>query len=667
MVTYMNAAEDKTADKTLDTTADKADGRRVTRQANVYPHDLTATTPGMDVITPAEAKTIDGLFRARVLRSPNKTAYFQYCAQTNRWTEYTWAQVAAQVAQWRRALAAEGFAIGARVAIRMRNRVEWMIGDQACMAVGLVVTPLYFEDRADNSAYIIEHSGAQLLFVENAGMWRHMASESPRLKKLARVVVLEDSGDELAGILDARVMSLARWLEHDGEHDGEHDSEHAAGKHDASANEHVNNRDDLATIVYTSGTTGKPKGVMLSHANMLMNAHAGIASVPVFPSDKFLSFLPLSHMFERTVGYYLPMMAGASVGFNRNIAKLNDDLEAIRPTLMITVPRIFERAHDAIQTDLAARSPAVHRWLSYRLFKLTLTIGWRRFEIAQKRASWGLDQLLMPLLRVVVAKNITAKFGGNLRYVICGGAPLAANISRTFIALGIPILQGYGLTETGPTLSVNTPNKNKPSSIGLPLIGNEIKLSHDRELHARGASIMLGYWQNAEATRACLDSDGWFASGDLAAIDEDGFISITGRIKEIIVLATGEKVPPADMESAICEDALFKQVMVVGEGRSFLCALLVLNRREWARQAAKLGFAANDDRALNCARVEKYMLDKVANRLQDFPGYAVVRRVWAITEAWTINDGSITPTLKIKRSVVRARFKTHIENLYAGH
>ena len=620
------------------------------RPATLYPPDaIAALRAQMDVIDPAEVKTLHGLFAERVARSPDKTAYIQYRPGQYRpgeddWAGYSWGQMAEQVAHWRRAIATDGFERGDRAAIRMRNNREWVLYDQACLAGGLVVTPLYSEDRPDNIAYILEHTAARLLLVENAAMWLEMADELPLLTNLARVVVLEDPGNDLAAIDDARVVSLAGWLD-------------SAAEHEPPASEV--RPDDLATIVYTSGTTGRSKGVMLTHANILMNAHACLKSVPVFPDDKFLSFLPLSHMFERTVGYYLPMMAAASVAFNRSIPELPDDMAARKPTIMITVPRIFERAYGAIRVRLE-QGPALSKWL----FEKATEVGWRRFEISQGRAGWFMGQLLWPLLNALVAKKVRARFGGNLRCVISGGAPLAPKVSRVFIALGIDILQGYGLTETGPTLSVNTLRKNQPSSIGLPLIGTEIRLDAGGELQARSPSVMQGYWRNEEATQGCIDREGWIASGDIAAIDRDGFISITGRRKEIIVMANGEKVPPADMEAAICDDPLFEQAMVLGEGRAFLSALVVLNLEVWRHQAGQLGVDPNDEAALATERVKQYSLDKIGRRLHDFPGYAVVRRVCLSGEAWGVNDGALTPTLKIKRPVLRERFKAQIENMY---
>jgi len=652
------------------------------RIARVYPSDAS-TQPGLDIIEPAEAVTLHGLLRARAARSPQRVAYIQFEPSAGRpdgdgdgdgdgddagdgdgagrWTETTWSQFAAQVERWRRAVAAERFARGARAAVCMRNRREWAVFDQACLAAGLVVVPLYAEDRADNIAYILADTEAQLLLVENFGVWRQLESAVAAVDSLTRVVVVDGDGEnktENKNIetetkteteSDSRLLSLQQWLASGARVDSAAD----AASNDATQ------PDDLATIVYTSGTTGKPKGVMLSHANILSNARAGLRSVAVFPADKFLSFLPLSHMFERTVGYYLPLMAGATVAFNRAVAELPADLAIQKPTIMISVPRIFERAHAAIAERLA-RGPAPARWL----FNLAVDVGWRRFERAQGRAGWHPKLLLWHALDALVARKVRRRFGGDLKCVISGGAPLAAHIARVFIALGVDILQGYGLTETSPTLSVNTRARNKPASIGLPFIGTEIRLSKSGELQSRGPGIMRGYWRNEAATRACIDAQGWFSSGDLARIDADGFLFITGRSKDIIVTATGEKVPPADMEVAICEDALFEQAMVVGEGRAFLSAVVVLNAQQWRDCAAKLGVDADDDAALATATAETFMRERIAARLRDFPGYAAVHRVCATLAPWTTEDGTLTPTLKIKRAVLRERFAAQLDAFY---
>ena len=632
--------------------------------ADRYPPDhLQALGACVDVIAPMQADTLDGLLRARIAKSPDKIAYRQHDGR--RWHGYSWKTIGQRVEQWRSALAHQGLvnqnaAHGARVAIRMRNCIDWVLCEQSCLANGLVVVPLYAQDRADNVAYILAHTEAEVLVLENVSMLREMAGHLQQLTKLKRVVVCQgdDDGDDSVDSdrrsysgnsnsdidsHDSRVVTLSDWLDE--------------GQSFTSAPS-TSQASDLATIVYTSGTTGKPKGVMLSHANILRTAHAGVKSAPVLPSDLFLSFLPLSHMFERTVGYYTPMMCNAVVAFNRSIEQLPDDLAAMRPTVLVSVPRIFERAYNAIGAQL--EGAALRRWL----FKCAVSIGYRRFEIRQGRGAWRISQLLHHPLDALVGRKVRARFGGRLRMVISGGAPLAENISRTFIALGVDILQGYGLTETSPTLSVNTLDSNQPSSVGLPLSEVQLRIDDAGELHAKGDGVMGGYWRDEKSTREVVDAHGWFATGDLARIDADGFVYINGRRKEIIVLATGEKAPPADMESAICDDALFEQAMVVGERRAFLAAVVVVNADSWRRTAAQLGLDANDDDSLNAPPANELMRKKIAAQLRDFPGYAVVHQVWASRAIWGIEDGAITPTLKLKRAVLRERFAERIEWMY---
>ncbi len=339
---------------------------------------------------------------------------------------------------------------------------------------------------------------------------------------------------------------------------------------------------ELATIVYTSGTTGRPKGVMLSHWNILFDSERALEIVQMYPQDLLLSFLPLSHTFERTVGYYIPMMAGSTVAYARSIPELGEDLLTIQPTLMISVPRIYERVYNKIQAGLAEKSP-IATWL----FNLAVDTGWKRFLHQQGRGSWHPVFLLWPLLNKLVAGKIMAKLGGRMRIAASGGAPLPTPIAKVFIGLGLNLIQGYGLTETSPILTANPEDDNDPRSVGVPLRGLELRVSEQDELLARGPVIMLGYWNNPEATAAVIDSEGWFHTGDKARI-ENNHVYITGRIKEIIVLANGEKVPPADMEMAIALDTLFEQVMIIGDDRPFLTALLVLNPEQWEGVASDL-------------------------------------------------------------------------------
>jgi long-chain acyl-CoA synthetase len=426
--------------------------------------------------------------------------------------------------------------------------------------------------------------------------------------------------------------------------------------------EGVRNRDGLASIMYTSGTTGKPKGVMLSHNNIVHNAYTGLRTFPVGTDDIMLSFLPLSHAFERTAGYYMSMMAGASVAYARSIPLLAEDLMIIRPTILMSVPRIYERVYNAIYSKLNEASP-----LRRMLFTLTVDVGWARFEYRQGRGAWSPKILLWPILKRLVANKVMQKLGGRLRLSISGGAALPANVSRLFIALGLPLIQGYGMTETSPVVTVNHVENNLPATGGLPLEGVEVRIGAPNALLVKGHCTMLGYWNNPEATAAILDKDGWLNTGDTAIIGASGHITITGRLKEIIVMSNGEKMPPADMENAILRDTLFEQVLLYGEGHSYLVLLAVVNSEQWQILAQRAGVRFDNPESLCDPRVEQLVLQRIAEQLKDFPGYAKVRRVWLSLEPWSIASGLQTATLKLKRARVFAHFEKELAQLYEGH
>jgi long-chain acyl-CoA synthetase len=400
---------------------------------------------------------------------------------------------------------------------------------------------------------------------------------------------------------------------------------------------------------------------MLSHRNILWNAYAGLKSIDVFPSDRFLSFLPLSHTLERTVGYYIPVMTGSSVAFARSIPQLAQDLETIRPNILISVPRIFERVYGKIM-DKLEQGPAVAR----RLFQLAQRVGWRRFLYQQEKAGWSPLLLLWPLLDLLVARKVRSKLGGELRFAISGGAPLPFEIARLFISLGIPIQQGYGLTETSPVISVNSLEDNDPASVGIPLAGVEIAIGAEEELLTRSPAVTKGYWNNPEATSTILDADGWLHTGDQVRV-QNGHLYITGRLKEIIVLANGEKVAPADMEMAIALDSMIDQVLVIGEGRPFLSALLVLNPEQMQILSDRLGLPAGTELDLDNPTLKQLLQDRISRQLRTFPGYAQIRQIAVIKEPWTVENRLMTPTLKLRRKLLLERYSDLVESLYKGH
>jgi long-chain acyl-CoA synthetase len=591
----------------------------------------------MDVITPDQAGTLHGLFVERVRRTPEKVAYRHF--QQDVWRDFTWREMRDEVARWQAALAGLKLQPGDRVAIMLRNCPQWVMFDQAAMSLGLVVVPLYTVDRPDNIAYIINDAGVKALLFETAEQWQALCTVRDQLGGVVRFVSI----DKLANGNDPHLKSMAEFLPS------------TASLQPAPPCQ----MNELASIIYTSGTTGKPKGVMLSHANMLINAHACLDTFIVRGDDLLLSFLPLSHTFERTLGYYLTVMTGATVAFARSIPLLSEDLQIIRPTMLISVPRIYERVYGAIKVKLDEGSA-----LKRMLFNLTVETGWLRFLHEQGRGPWKVSFLLWPILQKLVAQKVLDKLGGHMRVAISGGAALPQEVSQVFVALGLPVVQGYGLTETSPVISGNHLENNFPDSVGQPIRDVQVRIGEQNELLVKGPNVMLGYWNNPEATSAMIDADGWLNTGDTVGISDTGHIYITGRIKEIIVMSNGEKVPPADMEQAILSDSLFDQVMIFGEAHPYLVALIVLNPTAWPKFAKQVGVRPDMPESLTDSRVQAEVLHRIASHLRGFPGYANVHRALLLLEPWSVENGLLTPTLKLRRPEMVNRFAGEIKQLY---
>ena len=521
------------------------------------------------------------------------------------WRDHTAADIAAAAARWQAAFRREGFAPGDRIAIGLRNGTGWVALDQAALGLGLVVVPLYADDRPDSQAYCVTSAGARLVVVETDRMAAALADAG-----VPAGTILCRSAENAGGIraVDAFLPQADR---------------------DFAV---VPAADDtLATICFTSGTAGRPKGVMLSHGNVLANVAGCRATGMARPDDVFLSFLPLSHMFERTGGYYLPLAIGAKVAFARGIQQLPDDLASQRPTAMFAVPRVFERFAARIREGVA--KSALKRGL----------VGWCAAAGARVESGGAtiVDRVTVPILRALVARPILARLGGRLRLAVVGGAAMDPEISRLFIGLGLPVLQGYGMTEASPVVSVNRLDDNVAESVGRPLDNVEVRLGEANELLVRGPNAMLGYWNDPSATARALDREGWLHTGDVAELVR-GHIAIRGRVKDILVLSNGEKLPPQDAELAILHDDVFEQLMLVGEGRPFLTLLAV---------------AKDGD--------EKQLVRRANERLAHFPRYVRVRRAIVSPEPWTVENGLLTPTLKVKRNDVLKRFAPEIEAVYA--
>ena len=534
------------------------------------------------------------------------------------WRDVTVGETAARIGRWQAALSSLGLSAGDRVAICLRNGVDWIAVDLAALGLGLVVVPLYVDDNPDNIAWCIANAQARLLVVEGTKMASALKATGSALPPIY-VLHADASGSEatVASLLSATAACRPGSI----------------GSASAGAPEFRSLPEDaLATICYTSGTAGRPKGVMLSHGNIIANVTSCQQTGMALSADLFLSILPLSHMFERTGGYYLPLSIGARVVYARGVAELAEDLASQAPTIMYGVPRIFEKFYARVAQALAA-SP-LKRWL----FKQCAARGWR---VESGGASW-LDRLATPTLRSVVARPVLARLGGRMRLAVVGGAALDPQIAQTFIGLGLPVLQGYGMTEASPVISVNREDDNDPESVGPPLPGVEVKLGAGGELLAHGGNVMQGYWHNDAATKAAIDAEGWLHTGDIAEI-RNGKIYLRGRLKDILVMSNGEKLPPQDAEFAVLHDPVFEQVMLVGEARPFLPWLAVTKERG-----------------------ETALIARANEQLKTFPRWVRVRRVIATPDPWSIDNGLLTPTLKLKRPLVLARFKDQVDAVYAA-
>jgi long-chain acyl-CoA synthetase len=602
----------------------------------VAPTSPTPLTDGQ--ITAGQASTLFGLFCERIRRSPEAIAYRSYDSGRRRWHDHSWAAIAHRVDRFRAALAREDFKPGERVAVLLPNGVDWVCFDLAAHAAGLVVVGLYTHENAATNAYILGNSDARLVLLDNSARWTALMSFGAQFPSLKSVWVC----DSVVGqsVTEPKVAALPDVLA-------------ATSK---VPTEHVTVPHDIAALIYTSGTTGRPKGGMLSHFALLWNAEGAARVVPPRTTDVFLSILPLAHAFERTVGYYLQMMGGSTVAYARSAQDLPEDFLAIRPTAMLGVPLLFERMAAAIRARVAGN------WIGRHLLQMAITVRYRRFCVQQQRAKSGLaSSLLWRILNPLVARRVLAAFGGKLRVAISGGAPLEHSVHRMLIGLGLPLVEGYGLTDAAPVVAANGIDDNLPGSVGRPLPGIQVKLSADGELLVRSPAVMAGYWEDEQRSRQALDPAGWLSTGDTAELDSDGRIFIRGRPAGVIALSIGEKVNPNVVEAELCRDPLFTQALVVGNGRPFLAAVIVLNAQLWQEFAASRGL---DPEQPNhpASRIE--LLGRVTALLAEMPRYAQVRAVHLTLRPWTIETGLLTPTLKVKREHLPL-FAREIEGLYA--
>ncbi|HSM41107.1 MAG TPA: AMP-dependent synthetase/ligase [Afifellaceae bacterium] len=579
---------------------------------------------GIDVVD-----TIPALFEERVRRTPERIAYRQFEPAERCWQNYSWRDMAVKVARWRAGFAGSGLTAGDRVVVLLRNSVEWVCFDVAALSLGLVTVPLHVTDGAYNWADQLADAEVRLLLVGSTDHWRELFARRDQFPMLEHVVCVEPGIQDLEG-----GVSLDSWL----------DAGTPVGAADVRG-------DMLATITYTSGTTGRPKGVMLSHRNLVAAVSATAERNPGYLEDVFLSFLPMAHIFERTTEYYLAMACGGQVAFARSIPDLPQDMREIRPTVIMGVPRIFERVWAGVAGS--ASSNPLGRWLLGKVKFIGPDAS--RDDIATRIARWLIGHL--------ITGKLLKRFGGRLRIAVCGGAPLSAELAAALRTIGLPLIEGYGLAEAAGPVSGDPLSEYRPGAVGRPLPGVHVRIAENGEILLRSAAVMSGYWKRPEETAEAIDREGWLHTGDVGEL-RDGRLHIHGRLRDIIVLSTGEKLAPSDLETRIVSDPMFEQVMVIGDRRPIVVALVVLNRGAWVDFAARNGLSPDDPNSPAC---ERALRRHIAGLCRAFPDYAQIRRVHAGFNPWTTEAGLLSVTLKIKRNAVSAKYADEIEALFSGH
>lgn len=592
---------------------------------------------------------IPDFLRNTLKNYPDKDAYGEWDPISGQWISVSWKQFTDKVNHIRAALQKSGLTKGDRVAVLLPNSINAAAADQAILANGLIPVPLHAVDTPSSSSYIINNSEAGLLIVPKALRWNAIVSVCKDFPHLKEVIVFSEDNLENTENSPVPVSTLKDWLE--------------KGKNETVRDVRID-EEDLAAIVYTSGTTGNPKGVMLTHKNIVSNVLGSSDSIPVESEDIYLSFLPFSHTFERTVTYYLGLYKGAKVTFSRGVLKLAEDLQQVRPTIFISVPRVYEQFHNKIKNKIQSKGNFTKAFAEH-----AIDVGWRKFcrennlAVPSSSVSW-MDNLLWPILQKNFAEPLKAAFGGRVKLAIAGGAALNNALGRFYCGLGFPLRQGYGLTETSPVICVGKKGNNNPLTVGNPLSNVRVRIGDDGELQIKAPSVMKGYWKLPEATKESFTEDGWLKTGDQADISEQGRIRINGRIKEIIVTSTGEKIPPTDLELAIQADPLFEQVLCIGEGKPFITALAVVNDAEWEKFAKSMNVDPNNPESLQRRDVRLAAIRRIKKSASSFPQYGVPRNVTLLREHWTVDNGLLTVTMKLRRKKILEKYKNEVEELY---
>lgn len=560
-------------------------------------------------------------------------------------TRWTYNDLAVKVKQFRRGLDAMGLRKGDRIAILAENRVEWAITDLAAQALGLINVAPYSSLPAAQVAFIVKDSGAKMLVLSDAKQRKKLQEFRAQCPDLQYVVAMD--GD-LSALAAENVLAFAAVTER-----GE-----AAGRDEATLDRIARevDPDAPAMFIYTSGTTGDPKGAMLSHMAMLQTPDAVMDEpiAKVGPGDQFLSFLPLSHITERVGGYYLPLRAGACIVYSQGLSHIGEEITTtVRPHIMLCVPRIFENIYDKFKDSLAKMEPDMRRKVEWGL-----KIG---TEAAQRRSDGKGLGLMLGIQYALASKLILPKIrekvtGGRNRFFVSGGAPLDRETATFFLAIGIQILEGYGLSETN-IITINRPGKQRIGTVGKLLLNAEVKIAEDGEILMRGQGRMSGYYNKPEATAEAIDAEGWFHTGDIGELSPDGYLKITDRKKDLIVLTNGKKVAPQPIEATLKQSPYIGEAVLFGDKQPTVSALLVPNFGRLLEWAKTQDLPTSDIACLVASpEVQKLLKAEVDRETRGLADYEKIKRFRVLDKPFSIESGELTPTLKVKRKFVAQKY-----------
>lgn len=536
-----------------------------------------------------------------------------------------------------------------RVGILSENRPEWTYADLGAFGLGAISVPIYPTSSPQDVQYILSNAGIEILFVSSSEQFARIREQVDQSSGLKHVILFDE-----APVHHPKLMSLTDLLEMGRLHDM-NDSDLYGRLAEVAKSE------DIATLIYTSGTTGPPKGVMLTHRNFIANYLGASQKIPIGETDMALSFLPLSHVFERLAGYYYMVFHGATIAYAENMQTVADDMRIVRPTVAAAVPRFYEKVYARIMEKVQAGTP-----LRKKIFYWALQVGGRYAKAAAEKSTMSLRlKLSHCVANKLVFQKVRQGLGGRLRFFISGGAPLSKELAEFFYAAGVLILEGYGLTETSPVIAVNSLTERRFGTVGKVLPNVEVKIAEDGEILTRGPCVMRGYYQNEAATAEVM-KDGWFHTGDIGLLDPDGFLKITDRKKDIIATSGGKKVSPQNIEGLILADKLFTQVVVLGDKRNYLVALVVPNRIQVEAFAQAEGIESGSYAALlDKAAVVNWINRRFKERIQGLASYEQIKHFALIAQEFSQEAGELTPTLKIKRKVIMDKYRDIIEHLYA--